>query len=116
MDGLIGRQQRIVINGAESDWDDVTSGVPQRSALKPLLFVIFINDIDSAVDLLHTTLWKFADDTKGARTISCLADSTGLQCDLNALADWASIWQMKFNEDKCKVIHLRKKIRTTLTL
>ena len=44
-----------------SDWADVLSGVPQRSVLEPLLFVIFINDIDKGV---NCRLLKFADDTK----------------------------------------------------
>jgi len=55
---LSGRRQRVVINGQYSSWIDVLSGVPQGSVLGPLLFVIFINDID---ELLGCNILKFAD-------------------------------------------------------
>ena len=58
---LKNRQQRVVINGVHSDWAGVCSGVPQGSVMGPILFTIFINDLD---DNLKSKILKFADDTK----------------------------------------------------
>ena len=102
---LRGRTQRVVLNGKESNWLPVTSGVPQGSVLGPTLFVVFINTIDEALEGLSGFVSKFADDTKVGRVVDTAADGEALQNIINHLVDWADKWQMQFNSDKCKVIH-----------
>ena len=102
---LANRRQQVVINGHCSGWEQVLSGVPQGSILGPLCFIIFINDIDCAAELVNI-ISKFADDTKLGAKISSPADRENLQLCLNNLCLWAQQWGMQFNTDKCKVIHV----------
>ena len=57
------RRQKVAVNGKESNWHDVTSGIPQGTVLGigPLLFVLYINDLP---DLTQSDTFPFADDIK----------------------------------------------------
>ena len=57
---LSGRRQRVVINGTSSEYFQVESGVPQGSVLGPLLFLIYINDLENGIT---SEIIFFADDT-----------------------------------------------------
>ena len=78
------RWQRVVIEGAASAWSPVTSGVPQGSILRPLLFVIFINDLPDNVSP-STNSALYADDSKLYREIKSVEDCQFLQDDLAKL-------------------------------
>jgi hypothetical protein len=97
------RRQRVSVNKHFSGWSEVSSGVPQGSVLGPVLFLIYINDLD--LDLV-SKLGKFADDSKLCKNISTDRDAETLQHDLDNLHKWSQNWLMQFNVDKCSVIHL----------
>ena len=99
---LKNRRQRVVLNGEESEWMEVTSSVVQGSVLGPLCFTIYMNDMDNDV---KSTLSKFADDTKVICPMKNEEDRNILQNDINILLRWAEDWQMSFNKAKCSVMH-----------
>ena len=79
------------------------SGIPQGLVLGPTLFVVFINDMP---DLITSQSKMFADDAKVFRQIETSADTATLQNDLDHLTDWSLKWQMNFNVNKCKRLHI----------
>ena len=62
---LTGRKQSVLVNGTRSTPSQVLSGVPQGSVIGPLLFLVFIGDIDEFVK--NSFLSSFADDTRVAQ-------------------------------------------------
>ena len=105
---LTGRRQKVGINKSYSNWQDVLSGVPQGSVLKPLFFLIYINDLELGV---LSKLVKFADDTKLGREVPTKQDVEIFREDLNQIFQWSVDWQMLFNTEKCTVIHMGKNNR-----
>ena len=103
---LSNRKQSVSVNGTHSSWVNVTSGVPQGSVLGPVLFLLYINDIN---DHIQSTIKLFADDSILYREIQNPQDLAILQADLNTLADWADNWLMSFNVKKCAILSITRK-------
>ena len=90
-----------MVGGTLSEQGIVGSGVPQGSVLGPLLFLIYVNDLDGGIE---SSLVKFADDTKLGGLANSLEYTKVIQEDLDRIQKWADTWQMKFNIAKCKVV------------
>ena len=96
------RSQRVRVNEDYSGNTAVRSGIPQGSILGPILFTIFINDLPKDIDVYCKL---FADDTK---VLDGADRKDSIQKDLDKLQEWSELWQLLFNVDKCKVLHMGK--------
>ena len=104
-DFLTNREQFVSINDTKSSKLKVTSGVPQGSVLGPTLFIYYINDLPEVTDI-NTKI--FADDTKVFNEINSSSDYHDLQKAIDNMFMWTEEWLLKFNKNKCKVLHLGK--------
>jgi hypothetical protein len=103
---LRNRRQKVVLGGECSEWESVSSGVPQGSVLGPLLFVVFINDLPDTIELPSKL---YADDSKvmcELRKNKVVEDAARLQADIDRIVEWCDRWLMKLNVGKCKVMHI----------
>lgn len=105
---LSNRSLSVTFNGSISYNFTPTSGVPQGSVLGPILFNIFINDLNSSIQC-KTLL--YADDTKIFTKITSQEDIFSLQNDINKLQLWCINNKLKLNIDKCQyIVFSNKKI------
>ena len=97
---LSNRKQRVVLDGFSSDYSSIDSGVPQGSVLGPLLFLIYINDIEKNIKSIVNF---FVDDTMLFSVVNNPATSANqLNRDLKVISQWAYQWKMNFNPDHNK--------------
>ncbi len=102
---LLKRRQKVTVNGEESQWQQVKSGIPQGTVLGPFLFLLYINDLP---DFISTNIYLYADDAKLFNIINNQHDISTLQSDITALEDWSNLWQLNIHPGKCKYMHDRR--------
>ena len=99
---LAGRKQVVVVDGIKSEVLEVKAGVPQGSRLGPLLFIIYMNDIEEGIE---SDILIFADDTSLMASGTDPAETVAqLNRDLVKISIWAKKWKVLFNAKKSKDI------------
>ena len=93
-----------MIRDEKSQWLNVYSGVPRGSGIRLYLFLIYINDLPTDI---KSKINIFADDTKMASKVDKVEDSI-VNDDIEALQNWSVTNNMKFNVDKCSVMHCKR--------
>ena len=104
----------MVHNGQSSNWSPILAGVPQGSILRPLLFLVYINDLPNNLESLAKL---FADHTSLFSTVyNSLLSAEIMNKDLTKISKWANQWKMSFthdiNKQAQKVIFSQKSKKT----
>ncbi len=105
----------MVLGDSMSDWSGIKSGVPQRSVIGPVLFIIYINDL---IELVKYLSKMYGEDTKVLAKISKdheNEDTSFMQNDNNKIVDWTNRWLMRLNINKSKIMHIGKNNKQTIT-
>ena len=93
-DFLKDKKQRVVLCKPVSNWNIVLSGVPQGSVLGPLLYVIYINDLQEVVT---NRLKVYADDSKILSVVNNWRDALAVQ---ESVSKCLTDWEMQLNTNK----------------
>ena len=97
---LSDRAMRVGVGDSFSELLKIVSGVPQGSVLGPILFLLFINDLPESI---KSRILLFADDLK---LIANAVNKDIIDEDLKSLERWEDLWHLRFNLEKCKVLHI----------
>jgi hypothetical protein len=102
---LSGRSQVVDINGTHSSPRNLDISVIQESILGPILFLIYINDLPNATNILT---FMFADDTSTLKSMTNLNELvTTVNSELKKMATWFRCNKMAVNTSKTKFIIFR---------
>ena len=95
---LSNRKQAVVVDGHLSLLAAIISGVPQGTVLGPILFLIFIDDIENCI--MHSIVRCFADNTRISIAIRSEKDVKLLQRDLENVIQWSDRNNMALHKDE----------------
>jgi hypothetical protein len=111
---LMNRKQIVKFKQENSKEMKITTGVPQGSVLGPLLFLLYINDIQNCSDVVSFVL--FADDTNAFYSNSGIniAKET-MQREMNEILKWLNTNKLSINTTKTKLILFRARNKKQLT-
>ena len=113
---LSNRKQYIQIGeNSKTDLKYITCGFPQGPVLRPLLFLVYVNDLSNASRLLDSIM--FADDTNlffNHKDIKHLF--TGVNNELVNIKDWFTANQLSLNVEKTKYSFFHSQVRKTISL
>ena len=109
---LSGRVQATKVNNTISNWAEVKCGVPQGSILGPLLFILYINDLDNVITDCSISL--YADDTALYYSNSSYIDlMLSIRDDIGSVSEWLKCNKLTLNTKKTKfmIFGSRNKLR-----
>ena len=111
------RTQYVCVNGSSSNILPASSGIPQGSILKPLLFIVYIND-STTVPLSDGSMLLYADDSMLYHPIHAIDDYDHLQQDINncKLCTWTNNNLLQYDSTKCKYMIISKRKQPLLPI
>ena len=102
-DYLLNRTQCVIANNYRSRNHNVTCGVPQGSVLGPLLFLVYINDLNTVLNFSGHYL--YADDTVLFSTgVNQVVIENRLQAELNKFESWCKCNKLTVNIKKSNIV------------
>ena len=102
------RKKLVSIKGVDSEIRELKHGVPQSSVLGPLLFLIYINDLNSCIS--NSMIYHFAGDINLLHINSCNKKlQKNINYDLKRLTNWLNANKISLNSTKTELIYFRKK-------
>ena len=110
---LTDRKQLVELDNSKSDLKNITTGVPQGSILGPLLFIIYVNDIQKASKIFKAIM--YADDTSLTSILKVFNHSENLNKNINnellRISVWLKLNKLSLNVQKTKfmIFHNRQK-------
>ena len=108
---LSDREQCVDVNGTLSDWQTVKLGVPQGSILGPILFLIYVNDINNCDNTADFK--KFADDTTILTTGDSLQEAAN---NMNSVLAKVNVWfkqnklNLNPNKTRCMIFNAKTEV------